>query len=143
MLLQLIGCGNSANEVSTSSVQSDHQSGDADRSAKFIQIAKLLVVERLKDGDSAKFRNLRQFPQFIRLKNGLRFNASHRIVCGELNSKNSYGGYVGFSRFIVDVTTSDNTSDNVTFLDSVDTNLKKMDDKLNEKLCQSFETVEK
>ena len=43
--------------------------------------AKAAVLARLKDPDSAEFRNL---------------NGS----CGEVNSKNSMGGYSGFERFV-------------------------------------------
>jgi hypothetical protein len=39
------------------------------------------VADTLKDPDSARFRN-------------------QKSVCGEVNAKNSYGGYVGFRRFI-------------------------------------------
>ena len=50
-----------------------------------IEQAKQTLAADLKDPDSAKFRNVRE----------------HRNnVCGEYNAKNSYGGYVGFERFI-------------------------------------------
>jgi hypothetical protein len=48
-----------------------------------------LLVYGLKDPESAKFRNLR----FVKY-NG------RTLVCGELNAKNSFGGYVGFESFI-------------------------------------------
>lgn len=41
-----------------------------------------LVKNSLKDGKSAEFRNQTK-------------------MCGEVNAKNSFGGYVGFTRFIV------------------------------------------
>ncbi|MDC5446163.1 hypothetical protein ACT4Y9_18345 [Acinetobacter baumannii] len=41
-----------------------------------------IVSEQLKDPESAEFRNVKG-------------------VCGEVNAKNSYGGYTGFKRFIV------------------------------------------
>ncbi|WP_286434742.1 hypothetical protein ACDW34_09275 [Acinetobacter piscicola] len=43
--------------------------------------AKEAVLMSLKDPDSAQFQNVKGY-------------------CGEVNSKNSYGGYVGFKRFI-------------------------------------------
>jgi len=47
------------------------------------------VVKDLKDPDSATFRQL---------STG---QAADRIYyCGELNAKNSYGGYIGFKRFV-------------------------------------------
>jgi hypothetical protein len=47
------------------------------------------VRKRLKDPSSAEFRNVR-------------FNDADGtpVVCGEVNSKNSYGGYGGFQRFV-------------------------------------------
>lgn len=45
-----------------------------------------LVAKRLKDPESVKFRNEKRY------KNG--------YVCGEFNSKNSYGAYVGYSGYI-------------------------------------------
>lgn len=48
---------------------------------KYQRLAREFVTDNLKDPDSAQFKN----------QNGL---------CGEVNSKNSLGGYVGFQRFI-------------------------------------------
>jgi len=48
------------------------------------------VKRLLKDPDSAKFRNI-----FVnKSKKGF------TVVCGEVNAKNSFGGYTGFQRFI-------------------------------------------
>lgn len=44
----------------------------------------------LKDSDSAKFRSVRYLPGDA---GGL------WQMCGEVNAKNSFGGYVGFTRF--------------------------------------------
>ena len=46
------------------------------------------MVAALKDPDSAKFRNERVGGHLI------------TVVCGEVNSKNSLGGYVGYERYI-------------------------------------------
>ncbi|MBC7860285.1 MAG: hypothetical protein H7Z39_16250 [Burkholderiaceae bacterium] len=51
--------------------------------------ARNAVLAMLKDADSAKFRNVRS------VGDGL-------FVCGEVNAKNSYGGYVGFKKFYFD-----------------------------------------
>src|SRR5690348_13960356 len=48
---------------------------------------KKLVASSMKDPGSVQFRNLR------------RKNDQYNIVCGEVNAKNSYGGYVGFVPF--------------------------------------------
>ena len=47
------------------------------------------VKKGLKDPDSAKFQNLR-----------LTDYGNGKVVCGEVNAKNSYGGYVGHKRFV-------------------------------------------
>ena len=44
------------------------------------------IISKLKDGSSASFSNV--------------FISTSDFVCGEVNSKNSFGGYVGFQRFI-------------------------------------------
>lgn len=46
----------------------------------------------LKDPDSAKFQNLR----IAEYDGG-------SVVCGEINAKNSYGGYVGYKQFVAGV----------------------------------------
>lgn len=47
----------------------------------------------LKDPDSAKFRNLYEVA-------GMKDDGGNHAVCGEVNAKNSYGGYVGYRRFM-------------------------------------------
>ena len=45
------------------------------------------LATTLKDADSAKFRNLRK--------------DTFGKICGQVNSKNSYGAYAGFTHFYV------------------------------------------
>jgi hypothetical protein len=52
--------------------------------ADVIQQAKDAVTRKLKDPESARFRDLKAYP---------------RGVCGQVNAKNSQGGYVGFRDF--------------------------------------------
>jgi hypothetical protein len=47
------------------------------------------LKNRLKDPESAQFRNV-----FISSISG------KRVVCGEVNARNSYGGLMGFERFV-------------------------------------------
>jgi hypothetical protein len=63
------------------------QKSDAGTAA-FIDEAKANLTETFKDPQSAQYRSL-----FIS-KYG-----DARVLCGEVNGKNSYGGYVGFRRF--------------------------------------------
>lgn len=54
----------------------------------WMNLGKEAVKKRLKDGSSAEFRNV-----FFK-NNGV------PITCGEVNAKNSFGGYGGYQRFI-------------------------------------------
>jgi hypothetical protein len=47
------------------------------------------VADQMKDPNSAQFRNWHAFESQMGL-----------IVCGEVNARNSYGGYVGFTHFV-------------------------------------------
>lgn len=53
-----------------------------------IEEAKMQIRANLKDPDSAQFRNVRWERK-----------QSLVILCGEVNAKNSFGGYVGFKPF--------------------------------------------
>jgi hypothetical protein len=59
---------------------------------KTITAAQESVRKKLKDPDSAKFQNTR-----ITDYNG------GRVVCGEVNAKNIYGGYVGYNVFVAGI----------------------------------------
>lgn len=51
--------------------------------------ARDLVAAQLKDPDSAEFGNLRP--------------GKGKVVCGEVNARNSFGGFAGMTPFAVDV----------------------------------------
>ena len=55
------------------------------KAEEIITLAREGVIYELKDPDSANFRN----EKVIQNETGI-------YVCGEVNAKNSYGGYVGF-----------------------------------------------
>ncbi len=57
---------------------------------EFVSKSKQLLVRSLKDPDSAKYSNL-----VIAQSDG------KKILCGTINAKNSYGGYVGAKAFYV------------------------------------------
>lgn len=59
---------------------------------KALEKAKEAIASKLKDPGSAQFRNVK-----------LKIYIDKPVVCGEVNAKNSYGGYVGFKRFIAGV----------------------------------------
>lgn len=86
--LILVGCGKSAEDIAKEKqAQEQALKIKQEQERRLKEKAELKKVEDavryyLKDGDSAKFRNV--------IKN-----------CGEVNAKNSWGAYAGFSRFIV------------------------------------------
>ena len=53
--------------------------------------AKKLISDRLKDPDSVQFRNVVKGPTD---------KSGKYVLCGELNAKNSMGGYGGFVGFL-------------------------------------------
>jgi len=78
--------------VSNLAVADDDASLDAAKAhdEAVIVAAKEIVANGLKDPDSAQFRNI-----FVRQ------GKSKRVTCGEVNAKNSYGGYTGYRTFSV------------------------------------------
>lgn len=67
--------------------------GCGDPDAALIEQGQQQVLERLRDPGSAQFRNLRIGS--LRSEEG----SVIRSVCGEVNSRNGFGGYVGFQPF--------------------------------------------
>lgn len=60
------------------------------------QRARDAVLARLRDADSAKFRNVRKLGML-----GEGVPDSPAVYCGEVNAKNAMGGYPGFVHFAV------------------------------------------
>lgn len=73
--------------VLTTTLLAGCESGD-------IKKAKEDVSNELRDPSSAQFRNISQTEKKSLLEFGV------VTVCGEVNGKNAYGGYVGFQRFV-------------------------------------------
>lgn len=77
--------------IKTDEVQSErHVTEQKGRKFLWLEKGKEAVLARLKDPDSAKFQNV----YFNRSK------ADIPVACGQVNSKNSMGGYTGFKHFI-------------------------------------------
>jgi hypothetical protein len=73
----------------------DPMSQDPDgRYSALIAQAKARISQDFKDPRSAQWRG-------IIVTNR---NSNRLVVCGEVNATNSYGGYVGFKRFLTDLT---------------------------------------
>ncbi len=68
---------------------------------------KQLVTEHLKDPSSATFRNLT-----------LTQGESGLALCGEVNSKNSFGGYTGYSEFVAATNPLPHSKERVIFIES-------------------------
>lgn len=66
---------------------------------KAIQLAKNEMSASMKDPDSAKFRYMR----FIK-ENEKNDGSISGAVCGQVNGKNGFGAYAGFTPFIVKIT---------------------------------------
>jgi hypothetical protein len=64
------------------------------------------VKEKLKDPNSAQFSNLRAYQK----------DAHMIAVCGDVNAKNSYGGYVGATPFISYVQTAQRSDGSTAYL---------------------------
>lgn len=66
--------------------------------SKFVEKAKSSVAEKMLDPSSVQFRNLTYVDSALR-KEG---DPIRHVLCGEINAKNSFGGYIGFKLFFVD-----------------------------------------
>lgn len=91
MLLILVACAPALTEKSTFAPSEEQ-----------LASAKSAVVYDLKDPSSAQFRNMRG----IQAKAETGKSATY--ICGEVNARNSFGGYVGFTPFIYNI--KDNTA---------------------------------
>jgi hypothetical protein len=60
-----------------------------------IKKVKSVTAYRLKDPASAQFRNIR------RIEQTRQDGSVTELICGEVNGKNSFGGYTGFTTFHV------------------------------------------
>ncbi len=63
----------------------------AQASSSALATAKAFMADRLKDPESMKIRDVAHYKTV----------EGDRIVCGEMDAKNSYGGYGGYSTFYV------------------------------------------
>lgn len=69
---------------------------------KFVEVAKNSIAKKMLDPSSVQFRNLTYVESALH-KEG---EPVRHGLCGEVNAKNSYGGYVGFKLFYVDAGSS-------------------------------------
>jgi hypothetical protein len=58
------------------------------KSVTFERVAKDEITKRLKDPESAAFRNFQ-------------YDIKRGVICGEYNARNAFGGMTGFSSFVI------------------------------------------
>lgn len=74
--------------VATSN-EEENPYADVSRQYALIVMAKNAIRERLRDPDSAQFRNVRFYS-----------GGGTAVACGEVNAKNGFGGYTGYKQFV-------------------------------------------
>ncbi len=84
----LLGSCGSAPEPTSGGSAGDIYS-DLGKQAAWNEVGKDAIKAKLKDPDSAQFRNVK-----------FHVGMGKPVTCGEVNAKNSFGGYSGFERFI-------------------------------------------
>ena len=67
--------------------------GTPKKEPSFVEEAQAATLDALKDPESARFK-------WVRATDGTKLDMRWRAICGEVNAKNSHGGYTGFSRFV-------------------------------------------
>lgn len=95
-LVMLVGCGKS--DAQKKAEQQKMENALKEKEEKEAINNLLLVLKnQLKDPDSAKFKDVKIIKATYDLEN----TKYAYQICGEVNSKNSFGGYVGFHGFVV------------------------------------------
>jgi len=80
----------------------------------FVHLSKKLVSDRMLDPAAAQFKEVTYIESDLQEGD----EPTRHVVCGMVNGKNSYGGYVGFTTFWVDAGTSGSPIVNVCSSDS-------------------------
>lgn len=109
--ISLIGCGKSKEQIEAEEAAAaralalaQEAKEAAEKAAKIAELRELLLAS-LKDPGSAQFTNLT-----------LKESSAGKVLCGQVNAKNSYGGYVGARPFAVTERPVYNTDNSRVFL---------------------------
>lgn len=95
----LTGCPEkSVGEASNPAAQTTK--ADSALETELTELLKEQVAYALKDPSSAQFRNLRLYQLTVIMDSGKRTTGGRRVLCGEVNAKNAFGGYVGSRPFV-------------------------------------------
>lgn len=92
----LAACGGTANSQPDASASESKANEPSEAKASMDQRVRDAVLAKLRDPDSAKFRNVRKLGMI-----GEGVPDSPAVYCGEVNAKNAMGGYPGFVHFAV------------------------------------------
>lgn len=114
----LAGCGDSSKQAALEQTENK-----ADKPEKVKQVVVNLLTKytrnKLKDSESAQFRNLEYYATYLVFNDGKRYPLTHQ-VCGEINAKNSYGGYVGYKQFVATAAFPIDNESNPTLTSEID-----------------------
>jgi hypothetical protein len=92
----LAACDGAADPQPEANASQARSSEPSEAEASMDQRVRDAVLARLRDADSAKFRNVRKLAMF-----GEGTSDGPAVYCGEVNAKNAMGGYPGFVHFAV------------------------------------------
>lgn len=92
----LAACSDAAKSQPDANAPESQGSGLSEARASMDQRVRDAVLAKLRDPDSAKFRNVRKLGML-----GEGVPDSPAVYCGEVNAKNAMGGYPGFVHFAV------------------------------------------
>ena len=81
LVFGLAGCGKSQEQLNKEKIESEKLKLKKDKDNLDLEV-QMILKSTLNDPDSAQFRNQNK-------------------LCGEVNAKNSFGGYIGFTKFII------------------------------------------
>lgn len=103
-LFALAGCGDSKTGAQSESKSTDSRKAKlAELEAKETEIFTKFLLDAvkndLKDPDSAQVRNVVHYGGTIFFKEGNHAKLGVHTICGEINARNSFGGYVGYRLF--------------------------------------------
>lgn len=103
VVLAMCSVGGKSNHATRSDTSGAVAESEDSKIASYQVAAKATMRQLLRDPGSAKYQDVRAYP----LGNGY-------VFCGQVNSKNGFGGYTGFQRFVAGpgiATTEDMISD--------------------------------
>lgn len=105
VLLALAGCNNSKTGAES---QRELQTKQEKIFSDFLLES---AKSDLKDPDSAQVRNVVYYGSYMLAKDGQHFILPWHTICGEINARNSYGGYVGYRLFFATLIWDENKNE--------------------------------